>query len=92
MTLDELSSHLAEKLSISKTVAHQAINTLGEAVAVSLSKGDKVTLPGIGNLSVGLRAERSGRNPRTGETIQIPAKKVIKFSAASSLDRTVNNK
>lgn len=90
MTLEELSSHLAEKLSIPKTTAHAAIHETVAAITQALQKGEKVALPGLGNFSAAKRAERKGRNPATGAEIVIPAKTVVKFSAASALTKTLN--
>ncbi len=90
MTLDEIAGALGEKLGIPKSQAAQAIHGLTEIVAEALKKGDRVALPNLGALSVGDRPERSGRNPRTGEAITIAARKVVKFSAASSLSSGLN--
>ena len=90
MTLEKLAEVLATKLQLSKSTATDAVHTIGHAISEALASGDRVTLPGVGNLSVGQRAARQGRNPRTGETISIPAKNVVKFSAAAALDRTIN--
>ena len=90
MTLDELSAHLAEKLSIPKATAHASIHELVAVIGQSLQKGEKVALPGLGSFSIGQRAERKGRNPATGAEIVIPAKKVVKFAAATALSKSVN--
>ena len=90
MTLDELSAQLAEKLSIPKATAHASIHELVAAISQGLQKGEKVALPGLGNFSVSLRAERKGRNPSTGAEIVIAAKKVVKFSPATALSKSVN--
>jgi DNA-binding protein HU-beta len=90
MTLDELSAQLAEKLAIPKAAAHASIHELVAAISQSLHKGEKIALPGLGNFSVSQRAERKGRNPATGAEIVIPAKKVVKFSAATALSKSLN--
>jgi DNA-binding protein HU-beta len=54
-----------------------------------MKSGDKVTLVGFGTFSTSERAAREGRNPKSGETINIPAKKVVKFKAGSKLSETV---
>ena len=59
-------------------------------VIKNLKKGDKVTLVGFGTFSVSKRDARQGRNPQTGNTIEIPEKKVVKFKAGSKLSETVN--
>lgn len=90
MTLDEIAGALGEKLGIPKSQAAQAIHGLTEIVTEALKKGERVALPNLGALSVGDRPARSGRNPRTGEAITIAARKVVKFSAASSLSTGLN--
>ena len=90
MTLDELSSHLAEKLSIPKSTAHSAMHETVAAITQTLKKGEKIALPGLGNFSISQRSERKGRNPATGAEIVIPAKAVVKFSAATALSKAVN--
>jgi DNA-binding protein HU-beta len=90
MTLEQLTDHLSEQLSISKVQAHEAIHILTKQIAHALAGGDRVSLPGLGSLSVGVRKARTGRNPRTGETIHIAERKVVKFSASSQLSAVVN--
>ncbi|MFN6083192.1 MAG: HU family DNA-binding protein, partial [Bacteroidota bacterium] len=60
------------------------------AISKSLKKGDKVVLIGFGSFSVAKRNARTGRNPQTGKTIQIKAKKVARFKAGAELAKTVN--
>ncbi|HZR35856.1 MAG TPA: HU family DNA-binding protein [Nevskia sp.] len=90
MTLEQLTDHLSEQLSISKVQAHEAVHVLTKQITSALLAGDRVSLPGLGSLSVGVRKARTGRNPRTGETIQIAARKVVKFSASSQLTGVLN--
>jgi DNA-binding protein HU-beta len=72
-----------------KKVAEEAINCVLDSIAVSLRKGDKVTLIGFGTFSVVKRAAREGRNPRTGKVLKIKAKKVPKFVAGKKLKDAV---
>ncbi len=65
------------------------MGALVSAVSEALAGGDKVTLVGFGTFSVGGRSQREGRNPRTGEKIQIPASKVVKFTAGKNLSEKV---
>lgn len=90
MTKQELINALADKTGISKKQAGEAIDALGEAVSTALAGGDEVTLPGIGKLHIEHKEARKGRNPGTGEAIDIPAKNVPKFSAAKALKDAVN--
>jgi len=90
MTLEELSTHLADKLSIPKSTATSAIHETVAAIVKALANGDKVGLPGLGNFSVTQRAERKGRNPQTGAEIVIAAKKVVKSSVATAASKAIN--
>jgi DNA-binding protein HU-beta len=69
----------------SKAAAKRALNTVGAALFDLLSRGEKVRFPGIGSFAVKERRARTGRNPRTGEEIRIPAKKTVSFSPAKAL-------
>lgn len=80
-----------ESVSIQKADMAAVICGLGELVAEQLRAGHEVTLPGIGKLTVTDRAARTGRNPQTGEAIDIPAAKVPKFKAAKVLKEAVNH-
>jgi DNA-binding protein HU-beta len=71
-----------------KTV--EAENSDSEAVTAAVTRGDTVQLIGFGSFSAGARAERSGRNPSTGETITIPAAKTVKFTAGKGFKDAVN--
>ncbi|MDR3417571.1 MAG: HU family DNA-binding protein [Nevskia sp.] len=88
--MEQLTDHLSEHLSISKVQAHEAVHALTKQITQALIAGDRVSLPGLGSLSVGVRKARTGRNPRTGETIQIAERKVVKFSASSQLSGALN--
>lgn len=85
MNKKELVESMAGAADISKAAAEKALNGMLMAVTESLSKGDKVTLVGFGTFSVAKRAARKAKNPRTGELIKIPAKKVAKFKPGSKL-------
>ena len=74
-----------------KTV-NDVVDALTDTVQASLKKGAKVTLVGFGAFSTGKRASRTGRNPRTGEAIRIPASRTVKFSAGAGLKKAVNRK
>lgn len=66
------------------------IGSLSEVITEELQAGGEVTIPGVGKLTVVERAARAGRNPATGETIQIPASKAPKFKAVKALKDAVN--
>lgn len=85
MNKAELIAEIADDAGVSKAQANAVINAFQENIAKTLKKGDKVTLVGFGTFSVGKRAARNGRNPKTGTTIKIKAKKVAKFKAGKEL-------
>lgn len=85
----ELIAAMAEKSGLSKTDSEKALKAYMEAVKDVLANGDSVQLVGFGTFEVAHRAERSGRNPRTGETTVIPASKTPKFKAGKALKDAV---
>lgn len=89
MTKDELVEKIANDAEISKKEAEAALKAVTSGISGALGKGDSVTLVGFGTFSVSQRAARAGRNPRTGETIQIPASKGVKFKAGTALKGAV---
>jgi DNA-binding protein HU-beta len=89
MTKDEIAEKVAEKVGISKKDASEALSTIIEEITKTLSKGGEVTLTGFGSFKVGKRAAREGRNPKTGEKINIPAMKTPKFKAGKALKDAV---
>ncbi len=90
MNKAELINAIAEKTGTTKSQATTAIETFIEGVTTTLRKGEKVTLVGFGTFSISKRKAREGRNPQTGETIKIKAKKVVRFKAGKDLDTKVN--
>ena len=86
----ELIEEIAKSADITKASATRALDAVIEAVTNSLRNNDSVTLVGFGTFSVGERAARSGRNPRTKEAIEIAAAKVPKFKAGKALKDAVN--
>ena len=89
MNKSELIDKIAEEADISKAAAGKALDAFVDAVTESLKKGDMVTLVGFGSFYVGERAARTGRNPLTGETIEIKAAKQPKFRAGKNLKDAV---
>ncbi|HEX5127073.1 MAG TPA: HU family DNA-binding protein, partial [Rhodocyclaceae bacterium] len=75
MNKSELIEHIAKQAEISKAAAGRSLDAAVTAIKASLKKGNDVTLVGFGTFSVGKRAARVGRNPRTGDTIKIKAAK-----------------
>lgn len=90
MNKSEMIDMVAEAADISKAAAGRAVDAVFEGITGSLKGGDSVTLVGFGTFSISDRAARSGRNPRTGETIQIKASRMPKFKAGKALKDAVN--
>jgi DNA-binding protein HU-beta len=90
MNKAELIDAVAEDAGLSKTLASAAVDAVVDNITSSLKKGDQVTLVGFGTFAVRDRAARSGRNPQTGETIQIKAAKVPAFKPGKALKDAVN--
>ncbi len=90
MNKSDLIEAIAKAADISKAAAERALDGTVAAITSSLQKGDMVTLVGFGTFHVGDRKARSGRNPRTGATIEIKASRVPKFRAGKALKDAVN--
>ncbi len=90
MNKSELIDAIASEADISKASAGRALDSMINSITGALSKGDSVSLVGFGTFSVKERAARTGRNPQTGETIQIKAAKVPGFKAGKALKDAVN--
>ena len=89
MNKTELIAAVAEKAELSKKDAEAAVSAAIEAITAALSQEEKVQLVGFGSFEVKARAERVGRNPKTKETIQIPASKTPVFKAGKALKDAV---
>jgi DNA-binding protein HU-beta len=89
MTKADLVSTIADDSGVTKATAEKALNSFMDAVIAALAKGDKVTLVGFGTFSVAQRAQREGRNPRTGATLVIKASKVAKFKPGNKMKDAV---
>ena len=90
MNKAELIDAVASAADISKASATRALDAALDAITGALKNGDQVTLVGFGTFSVRARAARQGRNPRTGETIEIKASNVPGFKAGKALKDAVN--
>ena len=90
MNKSDLIDAMASSAGITKAAAKKALESFLGNVQGSLKKGNRVSLVGFGSWSVSKRAAREGRNPQTGKTIKIAAKKVVKFKAGSDLAKSVN--
>ncbi|MFQ3787307.1 MULTISPECIES: HU family DNA-binding protein [Halomonadaceae] len=90
MNKSELIEAIAASADIPKAAASRALDAMVDTVSESLKKGDSVSLVGFGTFSVKERAARTGRNPQTGQPIQISAAKVPTFKAGKALKDSVN--
>ena len=84
MTKSQLSSHISQKAGITKKAAGEIIDELAAIAYKETKSSGQFTLPGLGKLVLDRRKARMGRNPATGATIKIPAKKVVKFRVAKA--------
>lgn len=90
MNKTELVAAIAEKTELSKKDAEKALKAFTDVVAEELKKGEKIQLVGFGTFEVSERAAREGRNPQTGDTMNIAASKAPKFKAGKALKDLVN--
>ena len=91
MNKSELIEKVAGRAGLSKSDAEKAVNSFIGVVETAVAANDKVTLPGFGAWSRTQRAARTGRNPRTGEPVLIPASKAVKFSVGADFKKKVNS-
>lgn len=89
MNKTELIAKISEDTEVTKTQASAVLDSFVDNVTKTLKEGGKVTLVGFGSFSVSTRIERNGRNPQTGESIKIKAKKVAKFKAGKELSTRI---
>jgi len=90
MNKADLVNAIAKETGLSKVKSGEALDAFVTAVSESLKNGDKVTLVGFGTFTTSQREARKGRNPKTGEVINISAKTVARFKAGSDLSKSVN--
>ncbi|MEM7042525.1 MAG: HU family DNA-binding protein [Pseudomonadota bacterium] len=90
MSFEDLKSAVAARAGLSKSQTDQALGAFIEHLQTTLGQGEKVSLPGVGQFEVADRAARQGRNPQTGEAIDIPASKAVKFKPGKALKDAVN--
>lgn len=91
MSRQDLIDAIAEAAEIKKTQADSALRAFEAAVTSSLKKGDNVSLVGFGTFKARKRKARTGKNPRTGATVNIPAKTVPAFTAGKKLKEALNS-
>ena len=86
MTKSELIKTVAKQASLTEAQTNEAVKALTDVITAALAKGEKVQLPGLFTAETVERPARNGRNPRTGESMTIPAHKAVKISASSTLN------
>lgn len=92
MNKAEMIDKIAQDAGITKAAAGRAIESLIDGIGRSLKKGERAALVGFGTFSVGHRRGRTGRNPQTGATIEIPPKKIVRFRCGKELEELINKK
>jgi integration host factor subunit beta len=90
MTKADLVEQVAKEADMTKKDAEQLVEVVFDSIVSALNKGDKIELRGFGSFRVRERNARKGRNPKTGETVEIPAKRVAYFKPGKELKEIVN--
>ena len=90
MTKAELIDSIAAKIELPKATAERAVNMIFDDIVTALKSGDKVNISGFGTFQVSDRKARTGRNPKTGEAIEIAASRAAKFKPGKVLKDTLN--
>ncbi|HXA28273.1 MAG TPA: HU family DNA-binding protein [Candidatus Angelobacter sp.] len=89
LTRDVLAEQLAERAEITMSAARDEVKWFFETISGALTGGDEVRIHGFGTFKTAQRAARTGRNPRTGESVQVPARRVVRFSPSTTLSATL---
>jgi DNA-binding protein HU-beta len=89
MTKSDLIDKVAKEAKIPRAAAERAVNSFTASITEVLKQGDKITLPGFGTFLTSNRSARKGRNPRTGQEINIPAVRIPKFKAGKGLKDSI---
>lgn len=90
MTKAELIESVASKADLPRAVAERAVNTVFDDIVEALRQGEKVNISGFGSFSVSVRKARTGRNPKTGESIEIAETRAAKFKPGKTLKESLN--
>lgn len=91
LTTGQLAELVSAEADLPKATAGRVIKSLTDAIQDALANGETVSIPGFGSFTTVTRAARTARNPRTGETIDVPAKPAVKFKPAKALKDAVNS-
>lgn len=90
MTKTQLIAAVSDRTGMTRASVEKAVTALTDSITEGLAAGEKVGLVGFGSFAVSDRAARTGRNPKTGEPIQIAASKGVRFSAGTALKKALN--
>lgn len=91
LTKIEIATNLVEKYGLEKRVAKELVERFFEEIRLCLEKGEEVKLSGFGNFSVREKNARPGRNPKTGESVAVTARRVVSFKAGQKFRERVEN-
>jgi nucleoid DNA-binding protein len=91
ITRDVLAEQLAERAEITMAAARDEVKWFFDTISTALTSGDEVRIHGFGTFKTAQRAARIGRNPRTGESVQVPARRVARFSPSTTLSATLKS-
>ncbi|HEV7678330.1 MAG TPA: HU family DNA-binding protein [Candidatus Dormibacteraeota bacterium] len=89
ITRDVLAEQLAERAEITMAAARDEVKWFFETLSTALVGGDEVRIHGFGSFKTAQRAARTGRNPRTGEAVQVPARRVVRFAPSTTLSASL---
>ena len=89
LTRDVIAGQLADRAEITKVAARDEVKWFFECLAGALTSGDEVRIQGFGTFKISQRKARLGRNPQTGEAVQVPARRVVRFSPATTLNQSL---
>ena len=91
MNKKELIDAISQKSQLTKVDSETALNAVISCISDLLAKGDSIVLPGFASISIKERKARTGRNPSTGDSIEIPASKAVSFKVGSKLKEAINS-
>ena len=89
LTRDVLADRLADRAEVTLATARDEVKWFFDTIASALSSGDEVRIHGFGAFKTAQRAARMGRNPRTGEAVPVPARRVVRFSPSTTLTQSL---
>ena len=91
VTRDTLAEKLADRAEITMSAARDEVRWFFDTIAGALQSGDEVRIHGFGAFKTAERAARTGRNPRTGESVKVPARRVVRFAASTTLSSSLKS-